>query len=71
MSSPKPPKKSLEQTQLEQAQLKEYNDRIATEQQAVAKRKEEIKRGSLGRRSLITTSELGTAGLPSGQGGAG
>lgn len=71
MSSPKTPKKSAEQTALENAQLAEYNSRIAQETAAVAKRKEEIKRGSMGRRSLITTSELGTAGLPTAAGGQG
>jgi len=63
MSSPKAPTKSAEQTALEEAQLAEYNKQIAAEQEAVASRKAEIKRGSIGRRSLITTSETGTSGI--------
>lgn len=59
MSSPKPPKKSREQAALEQAQLASYNEQIAESKAAIAARKAEIRRGSIGRRSLITTSETG------------
>ncbi len=60
MSSPKVPKQSAEQTALEAAQLASYNEQIAESRAAIAARKSEIRRGSIGRRSLITTSETGT-----------
>ena len=60
-STPKVPEKSAEQKQLEQAQLAEYNRRLAEENAAIAQRKASIQRASVGRRSLLTGGELGSA----------
>ncbi len=63
MSTPKTPRKDSTQIALERAQINELNKQKATEQAAINKRRADIKRKSIGRTSLIKTSEQGVADL--------
>ncbi len=66
MSTPKTPRKSLAQTTLENEQLASLNKQKADETDALNRRKETIKKRSIGRQSLLKTSGLGVATNPLG-----
>ncbi len=66
MSTPKTPKKSLAQTTLENEQLASLTRQKAEEEDAIARRKDAIKKRSIGRQSLLKTSALGVAANPLG-----
>ncbi len=67
MSSPKVPKKSQAQIQLERQQQAAADKAVYDSAQALARKKDAIARNSIGRRSLLTIGELGTASLPTDQ----
>lgn len=59
MSTPKAPKKDANTIKLEEEQLAAIEKKKEDEEKALERRKDSIKRQSLGRRSLLRTSETG------------